>query len=234
MQTEAIPITLNLTGQQTFRTGHARPTATALENGGTIGAGEIPTVIRADELLFDPVKVTGLVCACVRGVPVDAFGPGISASGSIGCGDSGLTNIDYRMVQDHNTTPGSPGNSHMGTPDDPECNDTTEVPGGGTSSACLEGTGDKCKTAEQHAHRRLQRPARRDPVRRHGPEGLGTRSSTAPRSACCPDAGACDLDKPMRERQVPLPGLRPGLHAVHGRRPREGQSRDQPDHQRVG
>ena len=56
VQTEAIPITLNLTGQQTFRTGHARDTATTLESGGTIGAGEIPAVIKADELLFDPVK----------------------------------------------------------------------------------------------------------------------------------------------------------------------------------
>ncbi|HSP99824.1 MAG TPA: hypothetical protein VL049_21590 [Candidatus Dormibacteraeota bacterium] len=106
MQTQAIPITLNLTGQQTFRTGHMRATATTLASGGSIPAGEIPAVIKADELLFNPVQVTGLVCACVRGIPVAAFGPGVAANGSIGCGDQGLSNIDYRMVQDHDTTPG--------------------------------------------------------------------------------------------------------------------------------
>jgi len=204
VQTEAIPITLNLTGQQTFRTGHARDTATTLANGGTIGAGEIPAVIRAEELLFDPVRVTGLVCACVRGIPVEAFGPNISASGSIGCGDAGLTNIDYRMVQDHNTTPGAQGNFRAGTPDDPECNDTTQLPGGGTSSACLEGTGDKCKT-ENSTHIGIC----------NGPRVVTLSGGMAPKGSAyiinstaiglLSDAGACDLNKPMRNGKCLYP-----------------------------
>ena len=197
VQTEAIPITLNLTGQQTFRTGHARTTETTLASGGTIGVGEIPTVIKASELNFDPVRVTGLVCACVRGIPVAAFGPGISASGSIGCGDQGLTDISYRMVQDHNTTPGSPGNFSQGTPNDPECNDTAPLPAGGTSEACLEGTGEKCsKEANQHIGVC------------QGPRIITTYGGMVPKGSALivnstaigllSDAGACATNKPMR------------------------------------
>ena len=197
VQTEAIPIMLNLTGQQSFRTGHMRATATEQVGGGTIPAGEIPAVIKASELLFDPVKVTGLVCACVRGIPVEAFGPGISASGSIGCGDQGLTDIDYRMVQDHNTTPGSPGNHTMGTPDDPECNDSKPVPGGGTSDACVEGTGAKCSmTSNQHIGIC------------QGPRIITASGGMAPKGSAyivnstaiglLSDAGQCATNKPMR------------------------------------
>ncbi|MEO8604397.1 MAG: hypothetical protein ABI629_17625 [bacterium] len=138
VQTQAIPIILKISGQQTFRTGKKRDAAVTTKSGPSFGPGEIPVVIKASELLFDPVKVTGLVCACVRGVPVDSFGPGNAATGSIGCGDQGLSDISYRLIQDHNTSPGSLGNSNPGTPDDPQCDDVTELPGGQSSEACAE------------------------------------------------------------------------------------------------
>jgi cysteine-rich repeat protein len=197
VQTEALPIVLNLTGQQTFRTGAARSTPTELANGTTFGAGEIPAVIRADELLFDPVKVTGLVCACVRGIPQAAFGPGISASGSIGCGDQGLSNINVRLIQDHNTTPGAAGNVSQGSPNDPECDDSENLPGGVVSTACLEGTGELCMD-EQSQHIGAC----------NGPRVLTLSGGMAPKGSALilnstaigllSDAGTCRTDKPMR------------------------------------
>ena len=144
VQTAAFPITLNISGMQNFITGQPRDTAVTTASGPSYIAGEMPVVIKAAELLFDPVSVAGLVCACVRGEPVASFGPGIAATGSIGCGAGGLTAISYRLIQDHNTTPGSPGNKVAGTPDDPECDDTTVLPGGVPATSCMEPTGDAC------------------------------------------------------------------------------------------
>ncbi|MDX2168581.1 MAG: hypothetical protein SF182_16025 [Deltaproteobacteria bacterium] len=145
VQTQAFPITLNISGRQTFRTGKARDTAVTTKEGPSFAPGEIPVVIKSEELLFDPVSVPGLVCACVRGVDVPEFGPGVSARGSIGCGDTGLTDISYRLIQDHNTTPGSPGNKAPGgSPDDPECDNVSQLPGGVTANACKEQTGESC------------------------------------------------------------------------------------------
>lgn len=198
VQTEAIPITLNLSGHQTFRTGHARNEVTKQQGGGTIDAGVIPAVIRATELNFDPVQVTGLVCACVRGIPVDdVFGPGISAVGQIGCGDQGLTDINYRMVQDHNTTPGSPGNTHMGTPDDPQCDDSSPLPGNQVSTACVEGTGEKCSMESNQHIGVCQGPRTITFFGGMAPKGSAVLiNSTA--IGLLADAGACATNKPMR------------------------------------
>ncbi len=197
VQTEAIPITLNLTGQQTFRTGHKRATVTMLAGGGSIPAGAIPAAIKASELLFDPVKVSGLVCACVRGIPVAGFGPGIAASGLIGCGDQGLTDVDYVVVQDHDTTPGDPGNHTMGTPDDPQCDRTSPAPGGGESTACLEGTGAACSTPQNVHIGVCQGPRVFTFSGGVAPQGSGLIvNSTA--IGLLSDAGACATNKPMR------------------------------------
>jgi len=144
VQTQAIPIVLSISGHQTFRVGKKRDVAVTTASGPGFQPGEIPLVIRSDELVFDPVKVTGLVCACVRGVPVTSFGPGNSATGSIGCGDAGLTDISYRLIQDHNTDPGDPNNANQGTPNDPDCTSVTDLPGGQTSAACKEGSMAPC------------------------------------------------------------------------------------------
>ncbi len=208
VQTEAIPISLNLNGQQTFRTGHPRTAATALATGDVVGAGEIPVAMRASELLIPPIKVTGLVCACVRGVPVETFGPGISASGSIGCGNQGLTDIDTRTIQDHNTTPGSPGNVTIGVPNDPECDDVAAAPGGGVSAACLEGADADC-SAQSNVH----------PGVCQSPRVTIFSGGTAPRGsalvitstslAFLSDAGACDTHMPMRNGQCLYPDYGP-------------------------
>jgi cysteine-rich repeat protein len=143
VQTEAFPVIINLTGQQTFRLGKPRETDVRNEAGQTIfKAGEMPAAVLASELMFDPVRVTGLVCACVRGVPVPSFGEGVMGTGSIGCEANVLSDISYTLTQDHNTTPGDPGNrltAPVGSPDDPECDDVTTLPGGTTSEACAEG-----------------------------------------------------------------------------------------------
>jgi hypothetical protein len=63
-----------------------------------------------------------------------------------GCGTAGLTDVNFRVEQDHNTTPGHPANSgpELGLPDDPECDNTESVGPGLMSDACLEGTGELC------------------------------------------------------------------------------------------
>jgi hypothetical protein len=103
--------------------------------------------------------VPGLVCACVRGVPFDAFGPGVSSVGSIGCTEQGLTDVSYRLIQDHNTTPGDRQNRIQGMPDDPECDNSTTLPGGTVSNACLEGSGELCSDPED-IHRGVCRSPR--------------------------------------------------------------------------
>ena len=119
-------------------------------------------MIKADEVKFDPINVFNLFCACVVPVPDPRFGiglndgqpAGLSGSGLLGCNDTGLTDINFLIEQDHNVTPGDPGNGGpaTGLPDDPECNDTLDVGAGFTSSACLEGTGADCDGANFEHH----------------------------------------------------------------------------------
>lgn len=136
-----------LTGTQTLTTGDARDDVTIGPNGIELTpAGDMPIVIKAADVGFNPAPVGILVCACIKGVPVPSFGPGLSARGVTGCGENGLTDIDVTSEQDHNTTPGSAGNSGsaMGLPDDPNCDAVSDVGEGITSEACLEGQGEAC------------------------------------------------------------------------------------------
>ncbi|MBI1817917.1 MAG: hypothetical protein HYR72_23310 [Deltaproteobacteria bacterium] len=89
LQTTAFALPLSLKGSQASVAG--KPDAD----------GIIPVTVKAADVKFDPVKVTGLVCACVRGKPVPAFGAGNSGKGVIGCGSQGLTNVDILYVLDH-------------------------------------------------------------------------------------------------------------------------------------
>jgi len=232
VQAESFLINLTINGQQTYRTGKKRDVTVVTKNGPDIAPGEIPVAMWVSELLFQPVKVTGLVCACVRGVAVEGFGPGltgsggITGSGSIGCGDQGLTNVDYRLIQDHNTTPGSPGNFSQGlpggpgTPNDAECNDTTELPGGLSSSACAE-----CNDVDLAAGLCVQ--AQRGPCDLpsyihtnvcNGPRTLTQFGGMVPKGAALilinssisllQDAGACSTDGP-RGGRCPFPDYGP-------------------------
>jgi cysteine-rich repeat protein len=153
-QALSLAIPLPLTGTQALTVGDARPTAVRGKDGTVIFQPlEVPVVIRAEDVRFNPIKVFGLVCACVRGVAAEDFGTGISGIGRIGCGEEGLLNIDFVVEKDHNTTPGSPGNGgpSTGMPDDPECDDTLMAGDLISSAACSEGTGEAC-SLEGNSH----------------------------------------------------------------------------------
>ena len=70
----------------------------------------------------------------------------------ISCNAEGLTDVTYRLIQDHNTDPGDPDNQNQGTPDDPQCTAETTLPGGTTSKACREQVGADCLDVAQHPH----------------------------------------------------------------------------------
>lgn len=158
-------IEVHLSGGQTFRAGKARDEVVfGVGNVELFQPGEIPVVIKASELNFAPVKVATVACACVRGIEApDLFGPGNAAAGVIGCGDQGLTDINYRVIQDHNTNPGN-ANNNCGPPDaaadDATCTNESTFPvpgdptGEGTSSlACSElGTDDRCNEVGRNLH----------------------------------------------------------------------------------
>ena len=190
---------LHLEGSQTFRTGTVRNVDTMGTNNQVIvKANELPVAIRASELHFEPVKVLGTICACVRGIPVpEQFGEGIAGSGSVGCNDAGLTDVSYRLIQDHNTTPGDPGNNFTGTPDDPTCTDQNTLPGGTISKACKEQVDDDCKSATLHPHPDVcNGPRKLD--RSGGPAGRG--SAFIPTNTAIgqlADTGACDTTGPV-------------------------------------
>jgi len=147
VQLATLSIPLRLSGDQALTTGGLRDGDVRGKDGSVIYRdGDVPIVVMASDVKFDPIPIFGLVCACVRGFPVPEFGPGVSGRGVAGCGPQGLMNVDFLVEQDHNTTPGSAGNSGSGAglPDDPECNDTSDAGMGFTSTACLEGTGATC------------------------------------------------------------------------------------------
>ena len=150
-QARSLAIPLDLSGTQAYTVGGARPTAVRGKDGTEIfKANEVPVVIKAADVRFNPIPVFGLACACVRGVAAEEFGNGISGVGRIGCGEEGLVDIDFLVEQDHNTTPGSPGNGG-GLPDDPECDDVFMASDIISSTACREGTGAAC-SLEGNSH----------------------------------------------------------------------------------
>ena len=151
VQSFGLLVPLNLTGSQVLRVGKPRDVDTLGPDGSVIfKANEIPVAIKSDELVIEPISVLGALCACVRGVPApELFGEGVSGSGVVSCNDEGLTDINYRVIQDHNTTPGDPDNLVQATPDDPECDDISMLPGGTVSRACVEGEGAECNDPER-------------------------------------------------------------------------------------
>lgn len=152
VQTGALPIAVALAGNQVYTTGSMRNEIVRDPEGNIVSTpGQIPVVVPADLVAFEPVSVPGLVCACVRGVTADQFfGPGNAGDGAIGCGEQGVENVNYHLRQDHNTTPGSPGNggAAQGLPDDPDCTNMFQFEVGLVSPACTEGFGEICDEPE--------------------------------------------------------------------------------------
>jgi len=86
--------------------------------------GLIPIANPSDETDFEPVRVPGLVCACVRGgADANAHGPGNSGSGVINCGAGTIAN-DITLGADHSTAPPRMciGGTNDGMPCTPRCN----------------------------------------------------------------------------------------------------------------
>jgi len=148
----AIPV--SLTGQQIVQTGVARADDTVDINGEvTFRAGDIPMVTKATDVKIDPAIVSGLVCACVRGVVVPAFGAGNSATGVISCGGE-LEDLDYVVTQDHHTDPldGFETNPVCALDPDPDCSAENEVVPGVVSRACREQQDADCNNPAQNKH----------------------------------------------------------------------------------
>jgi hypothetical protein len=209
VQTTNTVIDLDLAGVQRFRTGQIREDNPVDPQGNVItGPGEIPVVIKADAVngpVFDPVPVPGLVCACVRQIPVpDLFGPNNSGVGKVGCATQGLVNVDYKIMQDHNTNPGDPNNgATTGLPipqfeNDPECDNEFTFPSGVVSPACKELSGDPlCNDGTAYFH----------PGICNSPRMIEFSGGQAPRGSALidnstgigllADNGVCRLDRPM-------------------------------------
>jgi cysteine-rich repeat protein len=114
--------------------------------------GMVPVAVPAASVVFNPVTVPGLACACPRGIAVSSVhGPGNAAAGFIGCGASGLTNVNVVLSQDHNTNPGDvnngPGTCSGGTRSGLGCGVNGDCTGGGTCTGkggggglCVSGT----------------------------------------------------------------------------------------------
>jgi hypothetical protein len=146
VQARALSVPVVLNGMTALITGEMRDEMVMGPEGQLItNAGEVPVSIKAADTQFTPTSVFNTICACVKPVPQTLFGPGNSGAGIVGCGDQGLSDIDFLVEQDHNTTPGNPGNSGpaAGFPDDPNCEAeifTEGVP----SRACVERQDEEC------------------------------------------------------------------------------------------
>ncbi len=82
-----------VSGHEILTTGSARTSQ---------GSGEIPVVVKASDVRFDPIQIRGIGCFCVRAAAVDAFGPGNAGQGVIGCGANGLSGVNALFSVDHN------------------------------------------------------------------------------------------------------------------------------------
>ncbi len=175
VQTANFGIPVVLTGQQTIQTGQPRPDDTVDINGEvTFRAGDIPMITKAEDIQIDPASVPGLVCACVRGIEVPAFGAGNSATGLISCGGE-LDDIDYVVTQDHHTDPldDFETNEECALDPDPECDDSREIVPGVVSNACREQEDPDCSDPAVNRHAGVCNSPRSFEFSGTGPAGSG-------------------------------------------------------------
>jgi hypothetical protein len=154
VQTLSFAVPVSLTGSQTFQSGAARADDTVDVNGEvTFAAGDYPIIAKSEGIDIDPASVLGLVCACVRGIEVPAFGAGNSSTGLISCGGA-LDDVDYLMTQDHHTDPldGFVPNAECSHDPDPECDDTFEIVPGVLSRSCREQEDPECNEPMENRH----------------------------------------------------------------------------------
>ncbi len=201
VQTTGFAVPVALTGSQTFRTGAARADDTVgLDGEVTFRANDLPVVSGVDDLRIDPAIVPSLVCACVRGVEVPAFGPNNSLAGFISCNER-VDNIDYVLEQDHRTDPleGFAVNPDCSLPADPDCNDVVELTDGVSSAPCREGAEPECSLVQEDpddpiaSHPGVCNSGRNLLVSGDGPEGSAFMFINIA-IGLLSDAGSCNMD----------------------------------------
>ncbi len=155
VQALSLGVPVPLDGSQTIQTGAPRDEDTIDINGDvTFRAGDLPMITKAEDIRIEPAQVLGLVCACVRGVEVPAFGAGNAATGLISCG-GGLEDIDVLITQDHHTDPIDETfmpNPSCALPPDPECDDDLEIVPGVISPTCREQVDPECNDPATNRH----------------------------------------------------------------------------------
>jgi hypothetical protein len=198
-----VPVALS--GTQVLTTGTARDDVVVGPGGLELTQpGHVPIVIKAADVGFRPAVIGNLLCACVRGVPVPNFGPGLSGRGLTACGDEPLNDINVMVEQDHNTTPGDPGNSgpDEGLPDDPNCDAVSDLGDGFISEACFEGQDEACSEA-RFTHGVCNSP--RVLTFSGGPAPRGSTVLMANTSiALLEDAGSCGVGVPPGSDPCPF------------------------------
>jgi hypothetical protein len=202
IQQASFTLNLNLRGTQVLRTGRPRTRRVLDPQGNVITEpGELPVTVKAADPAFEPLVVRNLACACIRTVPVpDLFGPNIAGVGKIACGDEGLHAVDYTIIQDHNTTPGNPGNGNVigglpQLPDDPECDDEFTFPSGVPSTACRELSDPDCSDPTAFFHPGVCNSPRTTRSSGAGPRGSASIDASIA-IGLLSDAGSCDLTEP--------------------------------------
>jgi hypothetical protein len=154
VQALALGVPVPLAGSQTIQTGAPRDDETVDINGDvTFVAGDLPMVTKAPDIRIEPAQVLGLVCACVRGIEVPAFGAGNAATGVISCGGT-LDDIDVMITQDHHTDPLDDFQplAECSHDPDPECDNENEIVTGVVSRSCREQQDPDCSDPATNRH----------------------------------------------------------------------------------
>lgn len=107
IQSRSLRLVLPLNGSLIMRTGSAREATSMSADGETVvEAGDIPAVIRAEDVDLEPIVLPPFGCICVRllgATELGADGPfsGNAARGALSCASDFSNPIDYHLVADH-------------------------------------------------------------------------------------------------------------------------------------
>jgi cysteine-rich repeat protein len=107
IQSTALRLVLPLNGSLNLRTGAARAnTSTSADGETVVPAGDIPAVIRAEEVEIAPIALPPFGCICVRLLGSTELGgedlfTGNAARGALSCADDPSLPVDYELIADH-------------------------------------------------------------------------------------------------------------------------------------
>jgi cysteine-rich repeat protein len=149
---ELFPLTLLFEGTMTLTAGKPLDTEIKTTDPQLIFApDQMPVVLKQGDLRVEPVKLTGVTCACVQTVETPEFGPGNAGGGGFGCNQSGLDEVSYVREADHRINDvdptcatgfledGTANHPHVQPPLGPACNDLGEAvfTGGGPRGSLI-------------------------------------------------------------------------------------------------